>query len=80
MTEPRNITDVSTGTAARMLHVTRMTVGRYLEQGILQGFRLHARGHWRVYLYSIEALINQRATEASAAESARPLIARKRLF
>jgi len=47
--------------AAKMLMCSRMTVLRYLEDGTLEGYQLkQPRGWWRVYLDSVEKLINQR--------------------
>lgn len=76
----RKLVDVSTGTAARMLRVTRMTVIRYIDEGKLEGHRLHETGHYRVTLASVEAMINRRAAAVAAADPGPPQPAKRRLF
>jgi excisionase family DNA binding protein len=59
-----NRIEVSAGTAAKMLTVKKMTVLRYLEEGRLDGYQRRERGWWRVYLDSVEAMINERQNGA----------------
>lgn len=53
-------TEISVSTAAKMLMVSQMTVLRYLEDGTLAGYQMKERSWWRVYLDSVEALVNAR--------------------
>lgn len=52
--------EISVSTAAKMLQLSQMTVRRYLEEGILEGYQMAERGWWRVYLDSLEAVVNKR--------------------
>jgi excisionase family DNA binding protein len=44
---------VSTGVASRMLDVTRTTILRWIDEGLLEGFRPAPGKHYRVKLASI---------------------------
>jgi excisionase family DNA binding protein len=56
---------ISTGTAARILHVTQRTVERWCDRGDLRSFRT-AGGHRRIYRSSIDELLNAPPQSAAA--------------
>jgi excisionase family DNA binding protein len=46
---------------ARHLKTSAQTVARMLEEGELEGYKIRDRGHWFIYLDSVDALIRRQA-------------------
>jgi hypothetical protein len=61
-----NITDVSTGQAAKMLNSCNRTVINYCVRGKLQGKKNPVTGVWRVSLSSLENLLKEMNAKSNA--------------
>ena len=48
---------------ARHLKISSQTVARMLEEGELDGYKLRDKGHWFIYLDSVEELLRRRASK-----------------
>lgn len=53
-------TQVSTGTAARLMNVSQSTIGRLCEEGLLRAWRVTDRGWWRIDYGSVLELLRRR--------------------
>lgn len=50
---PFTSTEIDASRAAKMLHCSVDSIYRYLDEGLIEGYRLKDRGWWHVYYDSV---------------------------